>query len=384
MKLQDRSQVEKLSKFKSAKFPVTSFYLATDKARLTKKEISLSLKNLITDGRDRLEKSNHNKEIKESLAKDLDKIAAFADQQILATHHPGLAVFSCSQEDYWQEFSLPGAPRNRLLFDQNAYVRPLSALLDEHRLICVLLIDRKEAQWYEVSMDEGRLVESLKSDVPAKVKPAGFLGYKAKNIERHIDAHIHEHFKKAAQITFDLLKKKPFHWLFIGTGEEHHAGLKDILHAYVKERLAAWLKVRPGDPADKVLKEVVEAERGLKKKEEDELVQRLVGELEKDGRAVSGLKETLSSLNQYQVQTLIVTRNFAAPGFVCRACGRVTLAAEPCPTCKVKLEPVVDIVDEAIEAAMSKGHSVKHVTAPSKLDHFGKIGAFLKFKTPAS
>ena len=384
MKLLDRNQVEKLSKFKSLKFPVISFFLDTDKARLSKKEIGVSLKNLVTSGRDRLEAMNLGKEAKESAAKDLEKIAAFGNSQVMGLHDPGMAVFACHGENLWQDFSLADAPRNRIIFDKNAYVQPLSSILDEHRLICALLIDRKEAQWYEFSMDAGRFLEKLISDVPAKVKPAGFLGYKASNIERHINAHIHEYFKKAAQMTFDILKKKPFDWLFVGTGDEHRAGLEDMLHPYVKGRLVAWLKARPSASADQVLKEVVEVERGLKKKQEDDLVLRLTAELEKDGRAASGLRDTLESLNHYQAQTLIVTRNFSSPGYMCRGCSRLFLSAEPCPACGVKLEPVQDVVDEAIEAAMAKGLPVKHITPPSKLDRFGKIGAFLKYKGAAS
>jgi peptide subunit release factor 1 (eRF1) len=379
MKLRDRSQVENLAKFKVTDNLVTSFFLGTDKARQIKKEIGLSLRHLLETSRERLEALAPAKKQKESLIQDLDRIGAFCNEQIVAARSPGLAVFCCSASGFWQDFSLPEAPRNRVVFEKNFFVKPLSAILDEHRLICTLLVDRKEAQWYEVAMDEGRLLESLKSDVPAKVKPAGFLGYNAKNIERHVNAHIHEHFKKAAQMTFDLLKKRPFDWLFIGTGEEHRSGLESILHRYVKERLAAWIKSKPSSSADQVLKETVEVERSLKKKEEESLVARLIAEIEKDGRAVTGIKDTLDSLNRYRVMTLVVTRDYSAPGFTCRSCGRLYFAPAPCPECGREMEPVEDVVDEAVEAALTKNVAIRHVTPPSRLDRFGKIGAFLKY-----
>jgi hypothetical protein len=46
----------------------------------------------------------------------------------------------------------------------------------------------------------------------------------------------------------------------------------------------------------------------------------------------------------------------------------------------VKTERVADVVDEAIEAAMKKNSEVRHITPPSKLDRYGKIGAFLRYK----
>jgi peptide chain release factor subunit 1 len=381
MKLHDRTQVEKLARFHSHHLPTTSFFFDTDKSRQTKKELGLVLKNMITASRDRLAAMDLDKDKKDSLAQDLDKIQTFADEQILASRHPGLAIFSCSGENFWQEFSLADAPRNRLLFDQNPYVRPLTDILDSHPRVCLLLLDRKEAQWYEVVMDEGRRVDSLRSDVPTKIQPPGGSDRKnTKTLERRISAHIHDHFKKAAQITLDILKKAPFDWLFVGTIEAHRSGLEDILHPYLKSRLTAWLKAKPSTPPDEILKEAVELEHSLKKKEEESIVAKLITELEKGGLAVSGIKATLESLNQYQVQTLVVTRNDSVPGFICRSCAKLYLAAAPCPTCGKELEPLADVVDEAIEAAYRKNCPVRHITSPSKLDRFGKIGAFLKYK----
>ena len=44
MKLSSQEQIENLSKFKSDSFLTTSFYLQTNKSRMTKKEIALSSK----------------------------------------------------------------------------------------------------------------------------------------------------------------------------------------------------------------------------------------------------------------------------------------------------------------------------------------------------
>jgi peptide subunit release factor 1 (eRF1) len=380
MKLQDRSQVEALAKIKGRNALITSFYFNIDKARQIKKEIGVSLKHLLTTSREKLEAMPLDKDTKDSLLKDLERIGTYATEQITAARYPGIAVFAAGGDGLWQDFSLPDPPHNRVIFEKTPYVKPLSAILEEHRYICVLLTDRREAQWYEIAMGEGRLLDTLKSDVPPRVKPAGFLGTLEKNIDRHVNAHVHEHFKKAAQITFDLFKKRPFDWLFIGTGEEHHAGLEDILHPYLRERLKAWLKARPSSSADQVIKEAIEVQKSVKKKEEEALVDRLVTELEKNGRAVSGIKETLASLNSYKVMSLVVTRDYAAPGYVCHACGRISLESAPCPSCPPKLEPVSDVVDEAVEAALAKGIPVRYVSSPSRLDRFGKIGAFLTYK----
>ncbi|MCK7541164.1 MAG: hypothetical protein MZV63_64900 [Marinilabiliales bacterium] len=72
-----------------------------------------------------------------------------------------------------------------------------------------------------------------------------------------------------------------------------------------------------GDAPAKVLQEVLEVEAKLKKAEEEETVQKLVAELERGGLAASGLRDTIHRLNQFEVQTLVVTHNFSKPGRIC-------------------------------------------------------------------
>jgi peptide subunit release factor 1 (eRF1) len=229
-------------------------------------------------------------------------------------------------------------------------------------------------------MGEISPLEALTSDVPGKVKKGGFEGTQAKRIERHIEAHLHDHFKSASQRTFDLFKKNQFDRLFLGCEDSHIADLELVLHRYLLDRLKGRLKAKPSDSPDKVLKEVVALEQQLNKNEESEIIQRFVSELEKGGRAVSGTKETLRVLNQVEVQTLLVTHNFITGGRTCPRCQFLYLEEAVCPSCQRRTDAVPDIIDQAIESAFEKNAEVRHITPPSKLDHYGKIGAFLRYK----
>ena len=380
MKFFDRSHIEALSRFKSQNFLTTSFFLSTDKSSLNKKEINLAFKNLLNDGRARIQAMPLTKEKKESLLQDLDKISLFVTQSLNLNHNPGLALFSCAANGYWQALNLPHPPRNRIIIDQNPYVRPLSAILDRYHRVCVLLTNRQEARWYDIYMGEITALDTLTSDVPGKVRQGGHKGYESKRIERHVEAHVLDHFKKAAQRTFDLFKKSQFDWLFLGCEEESCTEFEPFLHTYLKDRLKGRLKSKPGNPPDKVLKEAIDLEIKLKQGEEDELIQKLVAELERGGRAVSGVRETLNHINMNDVLTLFVTHNYSKEGALCPACRFLYLEEKICPSCQKPTQPVIDIIDEALEAAMKKHAQVKHINPPSKLDHFGKIGAFLRYK----
>lgn len=253
-------------------------------------------------------------------------------------------------------------------------------MLDEYRHILALILDRQEARWYEIFMGETSLVDGLKSEVPSRVREGGWQGYESKRIERHIDAHLHDHFKKAALKTFDLFKKSQFDWLFVGCKEEYRSQFEPLLHPYLKERLKGWLKTDSASTEDKILKQSLEMERKLKAEEEEALVRALVAELEKGGRAVSGLKEVLRRLNIWEVKSLVLSRHFAAEGTACPKCRYLYVDEARCPVCQVKTEKVQDIVHESVHAALDKKVQVRYVTPPSKLDRYGRIGAFLKYK----
>ncbi len=380
MKFQSRSQIETLAKYKSQGGLVTSIYLDTDKSRQNRKEIQLVLKTLLNDARSRACDLGAAKDRTDALLRDLDLAADHGNQALLTSSAAGLAFFSDSQKKFWQVLELPHGPRNRVIFDANFYVRPLAAILDKYSPICALLINRREAVWYDVSMEEIKFLDKIQSDVPARVKEGGFEGTAAKRIERHIDAHLLEHYKKASQKTLELSKKQPFDWLFVGAEENHIGDFEGHLHSYLRDKVKARLHSRVTDPPAKVLKEVLEVEAGLKKTEEAETVQKLIAELERGGLATSGLRDTVRRLNQFEVQSLIVTHNFARPGRLCPTHKFLYLDEEKCPIDDKKTEAVADVIDEIIETVLKRGGTVKQIEPPSKLDRYGGIGAFLKFK----
>ncbi|MGB4704296.1 MAG: hypothetical protein WBI18_04375 [Candidatus Saccharicenans sp.] len=381
MKFTNSSQAEALAQVRTHPFQATSFYLNTDKSEQNLKAINAAWKGIVNQARMDLEKRELTKEAKKSLLEDLEKISQFCTNRLNGLKSPGLAIFSCSAINFWQELELPHGPRNRLVQDFDFYTRPLYAILEKFKKICAFLVNRREAVWYEIYMGEIKLLDSLRSEVPKKVKKGGFEGYESKRIERHIENLLLEHFKKAARRTFDILKTNNFDWLFIGCDNQFYPDIEPLFHTYVKNKIKGRLKARPGTETSRVLEECLALEEKLKEEEEQELVKKLVAELERGGRAVSGLPETLRKLNAHEVQHLVITHNFSKPGRVCPECHSLFLTEEICTACQVKTEEVADIVDEMIEVALNRSLLLTQVSPPSKLDHYGHIGAFLKYRS---
>jgi peptide chain release factor subunit 1 len=380
MKLSSREQIASLAKFNSDRYLTTSFYLNTDKGHLTKKEITLSIKNLLNKHKTDVEKANLGKNKKDSLMEDLEKIGRYCREDLNSHPDAGLAIFSCGKEKFWEVFELPSSPRNRILMDRDPYVRPLSAILNEHHRICLLTFDKKEAAWHDLYLGKISLLDRIEGDVPSKVREGGWEGYESKRIERHIATHLHDYFKKIAKKTFTIFKSNNFDWLFLGYNDEHNKEFEALLHPYLQKRLKARLKSKPTDPASRLLEEATDLERKLKDEEEKQILKHFISVLEKGGLAIAGLRDTLRSLNRGGVQTLLITRHYSKPGKTCPKCNLLYVDEIMCPSCQRKTQTVFDVIDEAVEAAMDKKAAVKHLDPPSKLSRYGDIGALLRFK----
>jgi peptide chain release factor subunit 1 len=298
----------------------------------------------------------------------------------MTNNSQGLAIFASTGAGFWRDVHLPHPPRNRVLFDLNPYIRPLSQILGRYHRIGIFLIGRREARWFSLHIGEIAPLDTLTSDVPKRVKEGGFEGTSEKRIERHVEAHLHEHFKKAAQKTFDLFKKGEFDWLFLGSEDGFTSDLEQYLHRYLLDRLKGRLKAKPTDPVDRVLKEALDLEHTLEHAAEQDMVKAFVSEIEKGGRAVSGIRDSLRSLNAREVQSLLISHNFGMPGRACPRDKFLYVDETVCPVCEKPTEAVADVVDQAIEAAFCENAAVRHIQPPSRLDHYGNIGATLRYK----
>jgi peptide subunit release factor 1 (eRF1) len=187
--------------------------------------------------------------------------------------------------------------------------------------------------------------------------------------------------KQVARRTFEILQESSFQWIFIGCRDDIFQEMEPLLHPYVKQRFRSRIRVGLGDPTDQILKSALELKNRLKREEKEDLVQRFLTELGRNGLAVSGLHATLQTLNQGKLQTLLVTRHVSYPGRRCTRCGFLFEDEKECPSCRIPTEPLADVVDEAVSKALNSSSRVIHVNPPSPLEGKGNVGAFLRYKT---
>ncbi len=374
-------QIDELLNYRRTDFPVASFYLNTDLRNLTLEQIRTVTKDLIKLRREEIEKSALSHAQKEALKSDFEKILNFVEALTVEGNQRGLAIFSAQGGQFWQVFKLPQKVKNALIIDPDPYVRPLLAILNQYHRFCFAIVDRKKAQIFEYYLGELQDISELMSaDVPSKVRLAGWYGLEEKRVMRHIDYHAHQHFKRVAQLLFNLHAARQFDYFILGGQAEYLPEFEQHLHSYILNRVVKRVDTTPHAWEVNKIKQVVqETEEELNRKKLNELIEQLMTDAAKNNRAVLGLEKVLQAANTGAIRLLLIEEDTVLPGRECFSCGFLTLSEETCPICGAKTEEMDDLFDEIVENTVNFNGDFFQVPSGSKLKEHQGIGAFLRF-----
>ncbi len=369
-------QIEELSSFRSGKHYISSLYLQLwpdSRAHQAK------MKDLIGRKREELREGNFSSEEKQEMESDLEKLSHFVET-FKAAPYQGLVAFSSTIQDLWLYSPLPQPVKDLLVFNHSPYIRPLTTVLGRYRRIFTLLVDQTKARFFEIFMGEIEEQSDIYAEVPSRVREAGWYGLNEKRIERHIGDHLHNHLKKVSEKTFNFFREKEIHWLLLGGQPETVSEIEKILHPSLKARLKRTFRIDLNSPPKDVLEKSIALEEEIKKEEDRKMVARLSDTFKPEGLGVAGIQETLSSLFEGEVQTLLIEEGFLQKGAYCPKCGFMGLRQGLCPVCRETMIAAPDIVADAASRAMEQNCEVFYLTPGSGLKDLGSIGAILRYK----
>jgi hypothetical protein len=96
-------------------------------------------------------------------------------------------------------------------------------------------------------------------------------------------------------------------------------------------------------------------------------------------RGVAGLAKTLAALGERRVDTLLVSDGYVTPGWRCGSCGVLAAVGPACPSCASAMVETDDVVEDAIQEALTQSCRVEVCTDNADLDVLGRIGALLRY-----
>jgi peptide chain release factor subunit 1 len=365
--------IRELASIKGKQAPITSCYLDVDGRRVARQrdlehEVDVLLKGV---------RARSDGEF--SVCSDLHRIEQYVHRGLDRSRTRGLAIFACSADRLWEVIELPLPVHSRVVINHVPAVGQLEALLREHEPIGVLLADRQRARIFVFELgglvERSELFEAVPRDVDIR-------GERDRGSDAHqiVESHTQQHLRHSARVAFKVWNQHPFQHLVIGACDPHvRTQLESALHPYLRSRLAGQISVPVTAGHAEVLAAAQAVEAEVERRREAALVERLRAAVAAGRRGVSGLGPVVDALSAHRVDTLVVSKGYATPGWRCPDCDTLAAVGRRCKGCRSEMLPVDDLVEDAIEEALAQSCQVEICVGNADLDVMGRIGALLRY-----
>ena len=363
--------IRSLAGFKGEGAPVTSCYVDIDGSRhLRWQDVVHSVQPLL---RDAVAKHGHHA----SVAADLQRIEELVKGGIDRHRTRGVAIFSCTADDFWQVVELPVPVRNQVVVNHSPAVRQLEVVVDEFERFGLLLADRQRARVLVYEL--GELVESdeVFDELPRDEDHDN--SHRPEKTQAHRAESVHAHLRHAAEAAFRVFQDRGFERLIIGAPDDIANELESVLHPYLRERVEARCSVGVGASDEEVRAAALEVEAAVERRKEAEAVEKLREEVGAGRRGVAGLDDTLRALVERRVDVLLVSSGYTHEGWRCSGCAYIGRVGRTCPVCSTEMDAVDDVIEEAIEEALAQSCEVEVCVGNADLDVLGRVGALLRY-----
>jgi peptide subunit release factor 1 (eRF1) len=312
-----------------------------------------------------------------SVTRDLHRIEEYVKAGIDRSNTRGLAIFACAAHELWEVIALPVPVQSRVVINNAPAVSQLEAVLEESESLGVLLADKQRARMFVFEL--GELVEhsELFDELPREYDTRGERDQG--DVANHVDALLHHHLRHAADVAWKVSHDVGYTHLAIGAPDAIASDLEYLLHPYLRGRLCGRVHVQVSGSIDEIRGAAVEMERQVERRKEAEIVQRLREAVASGRRGVAGLGLVLEALADRRVERLLVSQGYHEAGWRCHGCDMLAVVGRKCARCGDGMEPVDDVVEEAIEMALNQSCRVEICVGNADLDVLGRIGALLRY-----
>lgn len=371
----DTERLNYLAGLRSEKHLLVSLYLPLEKGEPGEAKLSIRLKNLINEALEA--KEGWTPEQIHSVEEDLARIERLvAEARVLGSK--SIVAFASSTLGLWEVFRPPVGVEKSLVIDHAPRVAPLIALAGQLERYCTVLIDKSRTRIFFLDLGGVEERYDIYGVVPGRHDQGGWAQAR---YQRHHDDHVMHHLKHSADELLRLHHEEELQRLLVAGTEKVVSQFTHYLHPYLKKSLVATLPLEMTASPKEVQEQTLATVEDLNKREEANLIQQLKGEALSGKRGVIGLEDTLHAWQAGQVLTLLINKDFQAPGRRCPRCTSLTIREGFCPYCGQALEPLQDVVEELTKRAFLGNTEIKFIAGENReaLAEMGSIGALLRF-----
>lgn len=372
----DRELLRKLAEWDTHGAPVYSLYLDVDGRRYPREQDYLLRAQELCRRMGERATALHREDAADGVVRhDTGRMMMFLERDFERAGTRGVALFSCSAANLWEEILLTRPVRDRAAVAEAPYLLPLEALIETYESFCTVLVDRSRARIFLA--ERGGIQE--RTDVFDELPRRHDQGGRAQSrLQRHVDELAERHLRHVCDVLLRFFKRKGFDHLIVAGPEEIVPEFERCLHDYLRRRIVARETMAVTASATKVLERSLEIEKRRDAERERRTLDHLQAEAAAGRGAVVGLAPTLDALNDGRVDTLVVPLGTESRGTRCIGCERLSAADGRCASCGAEMEPVPDVLESALAAALRQGCRIE--TLSSIPEQTGlELGALLRF-----
>ncbi len=287
-----------------------------------------------------------------------------------------LAIFCSGPADIFEVIKLPRPVDTGVAIDDSPFIEPLADLAFTGSW-GVFLVSRKMARILRGSRDGLEEIARISDDVHGWHDQGG---WSQARYQRSIQKEADDHVKHAADVLFRRFKRSPFDKLLIGCPEEQCGEVEKRLHPYLQERIVGRIDVDVENTTpDQVLEAAAAADgegghaprarsarpsgRGARHRRPRR--RRTRRRTRRPQRAPRGDPDVRAGPD--------------APGVVCPSAAGSAPTASTCPVDETPLEQREDIIENAVQLAITQSAEVIPIHHHDDLDGRGSIAAVLRF-----
>lgn len=353
--------------------PVTTVYLNTDGARFPKAaDYEARLDALLRDVRRQAEALPNDQ--RSCVHADIQTLHRWVRQDFQRGNVRGLGMFSSAGE-LFETVQVGIGVRNIARVSETPYVVPLEALLSRHHHIGLVLIERDKARIFRYRLGRAEEWFGLESDVHGQHEQGG---WSQARFQRNIEHEVLQHFKEAAEILRKAHEEDPLDVVVLAGPPAEAAEFSRHLHPYLQKVLYGEPVSLSCTPSAEDLKaRFREAEQHLVSSRRADRLGRLAAAKGQGEKAARGVRHVLEAVNSGRVEVLFVVEGAGVPGFR-SATGALALHEQEAAAYGQPVQPVSDLIDEIIEAAVRSGADIELFRDEARLDGH-PVAALLRF-----
>ncbi|MGQ9521919.1 MAG: baeRF10 domain-containing protein [Anaerolineae bacterium] len=367
----DETELRNLAQFQ-AETPILSVYLDVDPTRHPSEEYLLSLRNMLKQVEGR------------AAPEDIQAVQRYFEHEYDWSGR-GVAVFSGAAADFWRVYVLPLPVAPGVTVARRPYISPLVALLDTYERYAVAVVNREGVRVLLFHLGEPIHEEVFEGEEVKKLKRGrGSSGGAerrggAPSGSRHMEEVAMRNLRQAARVVEQFWRQHNPRRLVLAGAETTVSHFRDLLPKALQEAVVGTISGSPADSERTLRERSLQVLRQVEEEREAAMVETVVTAAAKGKDGVVGLDETLSAAHEGRIRTLVILRDFHAPGYRCTSCGYLTTQnAGACPFCGGTFAEIPDAAEAAVTKVVEDGGEIEVVDHHPLLERAG-IGALLRY-----